>query len=71
MMALERIGAFADVLIEHGRPAATPVAVICDGTMRTQRAVHTTLADVAAEVRTQGLRPPAIVVIGEVAGLRH
>jgi uroporphyrin-III C-methyltransferase/precorrin-2 dehydrogenase/sirohydrochlorin ferrochelatase len=69
MMALERIGPIAEVLIANGRSGATPVAVICDGTMRTKRAVHTTLAGVAAEVADQGLRPPAIIVVGEVAGL--
>lgn len=71
MMALERIGAIAEVLVAHGRAGSTPVAVICDGTTRTQRTVHTTLSEVAAEVRARGLRPPAIIVVGEVAALHH
>ncbi|MGH4023747.1 MAG: uroporphyrinogen-III C-methyltransferase, partial [Pseudonocardiaceae bacterium] len=48
----------------------TPVAVVADGTLRTQRAVRSTLAQVAADVTAAGIRPPAIVVIGPVVALR-
>ncbi|MGH4013229.1 MAG: uroporphyrinogen-III C-methyltransferase [Pseudonocardiaceae bacterium] len=70
LMAVERIGAFADALITHGRPPDTPVAVVADGTLRSQRAVHSTLDAVAADVAAGGIRPPAIVVIGKVVALR-
>jgi uroporphyrin-III C-methyltransferase/precorrin-2 dehydrogenase/sirohydrochlorin ferrochelatase len=70
LMAVERIGTFADALVTHGRPPDTPVAVIADGTLRTQRAVRSTLAEVAAEVAAAEIRPPAIVVIGPVVALR-
>jgi uroporphyrin-III C-methyltransferase/precorrin-2 dehydrogenase/sirohydrochlorin ferrochelatase len=68
-MAVERIGAFADALLAGGRPSDSPVAVIADGTMRTQRSLRSTLDKVADDVATHGIRPPAIVVIGPVAGL--
>lgn len=70
LMALQRIGAFADVLITNGRYAGTPVAVIADGTTRSQRVLRSTLADVAADVAEAGIGPPAIVVIGDVVALR-
>ncbi|WP_214370142.1 uroporphyrinogen-III C-methyltransferase [Pseudonocardia sp. H11422] len=70
MMAVERIGLFAAALVEHGRPADTPVAVIQDGTTRIQRALRATLSTVAAQVREHEISPPAIVVVGPVAGLR-
>ncbi|MGH3911154.1 MAG: uroporphyrinogen-III C-methyltransferase, partial [Pseudonocardiaceae bacterium] len=70
LMAVERIGTFADALVTHGRPPDTPVAVVADGTLRTQRAVRSTLADVAGDVTAAGIRPPAIVVIGPVVALR-
>ncbi|MGH3902470.1 MAG: uroporphyrinogen-III C-methyltransferase, partial [Pseudonocardiaceae bacterium] len=70
LMAVERIGVFADVLITHGRPPDTPVAVIADGTLHSQRTVRTTLRDVATDVASEGIRPPAIVVIGLVVALR-
>ncbi|MFN2494772.1 MAG: uroporphyrinogen-III C-methyltransferase [Pseudonocardiaceae bacterium] len=70
LMAVERIGLFADALIAHGRPPDTPVAVISDGTLRTQRTVRSTLCAVAADVTAADIRPPAIVVIGPVVALR-
>ncbi|HEY6424359.1 MAG TPA: uroporphyrinogen-III C-methyltransferase [Pseudonocardiaceae bacterium] len=70
LMAVERIAAFADVLITYGRPPDTPVAVIADGTLRTQRTVRSTLATIATDVASAGIRPPAIVVIGPVVALR-
>lgn len=69
MMAVERIEAFAAALLAGGRPADTPVAVVQDGTMRIQRTLRTTLAEVAAEVRAQEISPPAVIVVGPVAGL--
>jgi uroporphyrin-III C-methyltransferase/precorrin-2 dehydrogenase/sirohydrochlorin ferrochelatase len=69
LMAVERIGAFAQALLEGGRPADTPVAVVQDATMRIQRSVRATLATVADVVRAAEISPPAVVVIGAVAGL--
>ncbi|WP_372453608.1 uroporphyrinogen-III C-methyltransferase [Pseudonocardia abyssalis] len=69
LMAVERVAAFATALIDGGRPADTPVAVVQDGTMRIQRSVRATLATVADAVRDEGISPPAVVVIGPVAGL--
>ncbi|MQA14644.1 MAG: uroporphyrinogen-III C-methyltransferase [Pseudonocardiaceae bacterium] len=71
LMALQRIGAFADALVANGRPADTPVAVIADGTTRTERVLRSTLTGVAADVAAHDIHPPAIVVIGEVVGLRR
>ncbi|NMH80819.1 uroporphyrinogen-III C-methyltransferase [Pseudonocardia xinjiangensis] len=71
LMAVERIDAFATALIEGGRPADTPVAVVQDGTMRIQRSLRATLATVADAVREQGISPPAVIVVGPVAGLAH
>ncbi|QII00979.1 uroporphyrinogen-III C-methyltransferase [Rhodococcoides fascians A21d2] len=68
LMAVERIGKFAEVLVAGGRPSDTPVIVVQEGTMRTQREVRADLSTVAEVVREAGIRPPAIVVIGTVAG---
>ncbi|HEX3781620.1 MAG TPA: uroporphyrinogen-III C-methyltransferase [Pseudonocardiaceae bacterium] len=69
LMAVERIEAFADALVRGGRPADTPVLVIADGTMRTEKAVRSTLDKVAVAVAEQGIRPPAIIVIGPVVAV--
>lgn len=66
LMAVERIGAIAATLIEHGRHPGTPVAVIQEGTTAAQRRVDGTLATVAQVVTDEGIRPPAVIVIGEV-----
>lgn len=69
LMGVERIAAIAEVLVSHGRPAATPVAVIQEGTMASQRRVDATLADVGQRVVHTGVRPPAVIVIGEVVNV--
>ncbi|WP_069167598.1 uroporphyrinogen-III C-methyltransferase [Nocardia altamirensis] len=68
MMAVERIEQFATALIDGGRAASTPATVIQEGTLRTQRVLRADLGTVAARVRAEGIRPPAIVVIGPTAG---
>ena len=70
MMAVERIDLFAEILRKGGRPAETPVLVVQQGTTAGERVLRTTLADVAEQIRDQGIRPPAIIVIGPVAGLQ-
>lgn len=58
-------------LVTHGRAADTPVAVIRWGTTPVQQTVVGTLDSIAEEVRQAGLKPPAIIVVGEVVGLRR
>ncbi|MCZ7413334.1 MULTISPECIES: uroporphyrinogen-III C-methyltransferase [unclassified Streptomyces] len=69
LMAVENIGAIAATLVAHGRAADTPVAVVQEGTMATQRRVDATLDTVAERVRAEDVRPPAVVVIGDVVGV--
>ncbi|MEV4613640.1 uroporphyrinogen-III C-methyltransferase [Kitasatospora sp. NPDC049258] len=66
LMAVDKIGDIAAKLIEAGRPADTPVAVVQEGTTAAQRRVDATLATVAATVAAERIRPPAVIVIGEV-----
>ena len=69
-MGLSRLDEFATGLIEHGRDAATPVAVIADGTNAGQRIVVADLATIASAVGESGIEPPAVVVVGDVVALR-
>jgi len=68
LMAVERIEKFAAALLEGGRPADTPVTVVQEGSLRTERVLRADLATVAERVRAEGIRPPAIIVIGPTAG---
>lgn len=67
LMAVERIELFADVLIKGGRAAQTPVLVVQHGTTSAERILRSTLSDVPERIRSEGIRPPAIIVIGPVA----
>ncbi|BBZ34268.1 uroporphyrinogen-III C-methyltransferase [Mycolicibacterium confluentis] len=69
LMAVERIELFADVLLAGGRPQDTPVIVIQHGTTTSERQVRATLGNVAETVRAEGIRPPAIIVIGPVVNM--
>jgi uroporphyrin-III C-methyltransferase/precorrin-2 dehydrogenase/sirohydrochlorin ferrochelatase len=67
LMAVERIELFTQVLLEGGRPADTPVLVVQHGTTTAQRTLRATLSDAPERIREEGVRPPAIIVIGSVA----
>ena len=67
LMAVERIELFAKVLLDGGRPADTPVLVVQHGTTSAQRSLRTTLAEAPERIRSEVIRPPAIIVIGAVA----
>jgi uroporphyrin-III C-methyltransferase / precorrin-2 dehydrogenase / sirohydrochlorin ferrochelatase len=67
LMAVERIELFVDALVKGGRPADTPVLVVQHGTTAAQHALRANLADTPERIRAEGIRPPAIIVIGPVA----
>ncbi|KLO47145.1 uroporphyrin-III C-methyltransferase [Mycobacterium nebraskense] len=67
LMAVERIELFVNALINGGRPADTPVLVVQHGTTAAQQTLRATLADTPERIRAEGIRPPAIIVIGPVA----
>ncbi|MEU2513246.1 uroporphyrinogen-III C-methyltransferase [Streptomyces syringium] len=71
LMAVENIAAIAETLVAHGRSPETPVAVVQEGTTAAQRRVDATLATAGERVKAEGIRPPAVIVIGDVvaAGL--
>jgi uroporphyrin-III C-methyltransferase len=69
LMGVDTAAAIAAALIQNGRAAATPVAVVSDGAMPTQRTVRTTLEGLGRTMADEGVRPPAVWVVGEVVGL--
>ena len=58
-------------LIKHGRPPETPAAIIRWGSRPQQKVVVTNLAQAAAAAAQEGIRPPAVFVVGEVVNLRE
>ena len=72
MMAVENAPHIADGAAQAaGRPADTPVAVVCDGSMPGERTVLSTLGELAADLDRHAVRPPAIIVVGEVVAVAH
>lgn len=71
MMAVQNAPAIAAALVEGGRREDTPVAVVCDGTMPTQRTVLSTLAELEEDLAAHQVRAPAIIVVGEVVAVAH
>jgi uroporphyrin-III C-methyltransferase/precorrin-2 dehydrogenase/sirohydrochlorin ferrochelatase len=66
LMGLRHLDGIATVLVRNGRDPFTPAAVVQEGTTGAQKLVRSRLAEVAADAEKADLRPPAIVVIGEV-----
>jgi uroporphyrinogen III methyltransferase/synthase len=58
-------------LVEHGRPARTPIALIRWGTTAMQQTVVGTLSDIVRKVEEANLQPPAMIVVGEVVKCRE
>jgi len=69
LMAVARLGPIADRLLRAGRDPDTPAVLIERGTLPGQRVVRSTLAGIAAAAEAAGSRPPAVLVVGEVAAL--
>ena len=69
LMSIDHLTEIADTLISAGLPGVTPAAVVSDGWSRQQRVVTAPLRDLAGAVRAAGVTNPAVVVIGDVAGL--
>jgi uroporphyrinogen III methyltransferase/synthase len=57
-------------LIDNGRDSKTPVAVVRWASTPEQRSVVGTLETIADIVKEADIRPPALIVIGEVVNLR-
>jgi len=58
-------------LVEHGLPAATPAAIVQHGTRSDQRVVSGTLGNLPALAAAAALRPPTLIIVGEVVKLRE
>src|SRR4051812_42107922 len=71
MMGVENAPAIAATLVELGRDPETPVAVVCDGTMPTERTVLSRLGRLAEDLSAHDVKAPAIIVIGEVVRVAH
>ena len=70
-MGVRNLQRISERLVEGGRDAGEPAAVVTQGTMSRQRTVTGSLADIAQQAQAEGLEAPAITVVGPVAALRE
>jgi uroporphyrin-III C-methyltransferase/precorrin-2 dehydrogenase/sirohydrochlorin ferrochelatase len=71
LMAVQNLPHIAKALMAGGRDASTPLAIVSEGTMPGERVVLSSLGTVADDVVREDVRPPAIVVVGEVVAVAH
>jgi uroporphyrinogen III methyltransferase/synthase len=71
LMGVGNLSRIAKSLMENGRSPDTPVALIHRGTVPEQKTVVGTLKDIAERAEREGLKPPAIIVVGEIVNLRE
>ncbi len=70
LMGIGNLAYVVDQLIKNNKPPSTPAAVITHGTTNRQRCVTGTLQDIVAKVKSEDLKPPSVVVVGNVVQLR-
>ena len=69
-MGLHGLSMLCAKLIEHGLPGSTPIALVQQGTTQNQRVVTGTLATLPEDTQVATLKPPTLIIVGEVVTLR-
>jgi len=69
-MGINKIDRLQQVLLEV-RDHNSPVAIIQDGTLNTQKVYISTISNLEKIVRENNVKSPAIIVVGEVIKLRN
>ncbi|MGB5179399.1 MAG: siroheme synthase CysG [Gammaproteobacteria bacterium] len=70
-MGLHSIPAISRELVAHGLPATTPVALVQQGTTHKQRVYIETLGSMKDLNERETLKPPTIIIVGEVVSLHE
>ena len=69
LMGVEKLGSITKRLIDGGKDPKTDVTIIEWGTTKRQRVIGGTLGDIAEKAKEKGVKPPAVIVIGDVVKL--
>lgn len=69
-MGIKNLPSITANLIKHGRDPQTPVAVVRWASMPFQRSVVGTLETIADIVQDEGIKPPALTIVGDVVNYR-
>lgn len=71
LMGVKNLPLIIEKLTANGLDRTTPAAVIQNGCQPTQRSVSGTLDDIARKVKEAGIKPPSIIIVGQVVALRE
>lgn len=69
-MGIKNLPIITEKLMAHGRSPETPVVVVRWASTPEQQSVDGTLATIADKVKAAKIKPPALIVVGEVVSLR-
>ena len=70
-MAMKHIERIVQELRNAGRPANEPMAFVCNASMPNQTVMETTLGTCLEDIKKNHIKPPSVVVVGEVVNLRQ
>ena len=70
-MGLQGLAVLCRELAAHGLPASTPAALVQQGTLPDQRVLEGTLETLPGIVAAADVKPPTLVIVGEVVRLRE
>ncbi len=70
-MGMKHVERIANALLDAGRPADEPCAVVCSATTPDQQVLETTLGRMAADIAASSLEPPAILCVGRSVLMRQ
>ena len=65
-MGVKNINKMAASLVKNGKPGSSPLAIIQNATMVSQRIFLSTLEEVEKALKEESIKTPAIIIIGEV-----
>jgi uroporphyrinogen III methyltransferase/synthase len=71
LMAVKNVALIAQKLIDNGLSPDTPVAIVRWGTRPEQKTIVGTLKNIARILKEKDIKPPAVMVVGEVVRLRE
>ena len=69
-MGITRLDEICERLVAHGLAADTPAAVVRHGTRADQRVLTSTLSRLAAAARAEAIKPPALLIVGQVVSMQ-
>ncbi|WP_380058695.1 uroporphyrinogen-III C-methyltransferase [Falsihalocynthiibacter sp. SS001] len=70
-MGMKHIAQITKHLLDAGRPADEPVAVVTEATTPEQQVLETTLGNIVADLEASELTPPAIICVGRSVHMRQ